>query len=77
MKDNMTIAHLMHDSIPFLSGYSIRGRYIVENQKINGLDPFVITSPAQPSESFCEEINGIDYYRFNLNKNNNLFNPLY
>lgn len=57
------IAHIMHDSVPMVSGYSIRGKYIVETQKKLGFDPFVITSPAQTSENRYENINGIDYFR--------------
>jgi len=68
MKERIRIAHIMHDSIPFLSGYSIRGKYIVENQKINGLDPFVITSPNQLCKNFYEKINDIEYFRIHPDK---------
>lgn len=70
MNKKITIAHIMHDSIPFLSGYSIRGKYIVENQKTDGLNPFVITSPAQSKSDFREEINEIEYFRFPSDKIN-------
>jgi PEP-CTERM/exosortase A-associated glycosyltransferase len=50
-------------SIPDLSGYSIRSKYIVESQKKIGIRPAVVTSPRLYSENAREEINGITYHR--------------
>lgn len=41
----MNILHILNDSLPHLSGYSIRSQYIAEFQKQIGINPFVITSP--------------------------------
>ena len=59
----MRILHILDRSIPDLSGYSIRSKYIVEFQKKMGLEPIVLTSPKYPQMPKSEEINNITYYR--------------
>jgi PEP-CTERM/exosortase A-associated glycosyltransferase len=63
----MKILHVLEYSLPYLVGYTIRSKYIVENQKKIGLEPIIITSPlmTQNTGSYpaYEEINKIKYYR--------------
>ncbi len=64
----MKILHVLETSQPNLFGYTIRAKYIVENQKKYGMLPIVVTSPffqAPDSKVKCEEINTIKYYRTN------------
>jgi len=62
----MKVLHILYQSLPNISGSSIRSRDILNNQLKIGIDPIVITSPFQnpktKGKSF-EEINGIKYYR--------------
>ena len=62
----MKVLHILYQSLPNISGSSIRSRDILHNQLKLGIEPIVITSPFQKSlnngES-VEEINGIKYYR--------------
>jgi PEP-CTERM/exosortase A-associated glycosyltransferase len=60
----MRVLHVLHNSLPLLCGYSIRSRYILENQRFHGLDVMAVTSgqhPNGPDDS--EEIGGIAYHR--------------
>ncbi len=62
----MKILHVLSYSIPNLSGYTIRGKYLVESEKKAGLTPMVITSPKYAHEDpFCLQIvlSDIEYYR--------------
>lgn len=64
----MKILHVLETSQPNLIGYSIRSKYIVENQKKHGMSPVVVTSPFFKTNDFktnYEDINGIRYYRTN------------
>jgi len=67
-RKTMKILHVLETSLPNLVGYTIRAKYIVENQRLHGLDPVVVTSPffrnGNP-EIRLEEINEIKYYRTN------------
>ena len=62
----MKILHILDDSVPNISGYSSRSRYIVKSQKKIGLEPYVLTS-VRHGESQCdvEEIDNITYFRTN------------
>jgi PEP-CTERM/exosortase A-associated glycosyltransferase len=62
-KGAMKVLHILDRSMPDLSGYSIRSKYIVESQKKIGIRPAVVTSPRLYSEAACEKINGITYHR--------------
>jgi len=61
----MKIAHLVYQSLPNISGSSIRTRDIVYSQKSIGLEPFVISSPFQNgiTNDKVEIINEIKHYR--------------
>ena len=52
----MGILHVLDHSLPVGSGYSYRSRSIVTFQKRLGLEPVVLTSPKQGSESDGEEL---------------------
>jgi PEP-CTERM/exosortase A-associated glycosyltransferase len=64
------ILHALEVSLPLLGGYTIRSRDIINNQKMVGLDPVVITSPLQGDASeVCqsyEEIDTIKHYRTSI-----------
>ena len=62
----MKVLHILYQSLPNISGSSIRSRDILNNQIKIGLEPIVITSPFQNSKRnghSIEEIDGIKYYR--------------
>jgi len=81
----MKVLHVLEYSVPMLVGYTIRSKYIIHNQKRNGIDPVVITSPIMPAQTPAldrpETIDGIRYYRtgrFNrLSAGDNLAQRLY
>lgn len=61
------VLHILEYSVPKFIGYTIRSKYIVENQAAIGIEPFVITSPlhgfTQRSPHDPEIIRDIKYYR--------------
>lgn len=61
----MRILHVLHHSLPFLSGYSIRSSYIVNLQRsMSGLTTSVVTSAQHPNaEAAVDHIDGSDYRR--------------
>jgi len=67
----MRVLHVLHHSIPYLDGYCIRSRQIVEFQKAAGVEVRVITSAQhelevkRPPEAYVEteEIDGVTYHR--------------
>ncbi|MDI6793100.1 MAG: glycosyltransferase, exosortase A system-associated [bacterium] len=61
----MKILHVLNHSLPhYLTGYSIRSKYIVEFQKKLGLSPAVITSPKHSKGTEdMDMVDGIPYYR--------------
>jgi glycogen(starch) synthase len=61
----MKILHIVYQSLPNISGSSIRTRDIVGSQKEIGLKPVVVSSPFQDGESFSnpEYINEALHYR--------------
>ncbi|WP_028571764.1 glycosyltransferase [Desulfonatronum lacustre] len=58
-----TVLHVLDRSIPNLSGYSIRSKYIVDFQARNGLSPLVATTPKYERTVAHEKINGVEYHR--------------
>jgi glycogen(starch) synthase len=65
------ILHVLETSVPDLVGYTIRAKYIVENQKKYGMEPVVVTSPffkGNHTVMDFDDINGIKYYRTNFIK---------
>ena len=70
----MKVLHVVQRSLPILDGYSIRTKYIVENQALKGIEPVVVTSPYHKTddvvpESGFELIDGIRYYRTDHHNN--------
>ena len=68
----MKVLHILYQSLPNISGSSIRSRDILNNQLKIGDKPIVITSPFQnpkTSGKSYEEIDGIKYYRTFSNSN--------
>jgi PEP-CTERM/exosortase A-associated glycosyltransferase len=60
----MRVLHVLHTSLPFICGYSIRSDYILRNQREQGFEPFVVTSGQQPERPAArEELDGLTYYR--------------
>lgn len=66
----MKILHIAYQSLPNISGSSIRTRDIVMSQKHIGLDPLVITSPFQNgiTNNSCDILYDIKHYRTYNNK---------
>jgi len=72
----MKVLHILYQSLPNISGSSIRSRDILNNQLKIGVEPIVITSPFQNPKrngDSVEEIDGIKYYR-TFSNNNELVN---
>lgn len=63
----LKILHVLEHSLPRLAGYTIRAKYIIDNQKQRGITPVVITSPLQGKTDRhlkdFDEIDAIRYYR--------------
>jgi PEP-CTERM/exosortase A-associated glycosyltransferase len=60
----MRVLHVLHTSLPFICGYSIRSDYILRFQREQGFDPAVVTSAQHPEgETPCEEIQGFTHWR--------------
>lgn len=61
----MRVLHVLQMSLPNMSGYSIRSKYIVEFQKKLGIEVSVITSPFQKGaeNERLEHMNGVPYRR--------------
>src|SRR5262249_34824186 len=60
----MRVLHVLHTSLPFICGYSIRSDYIFRCQKEQGMEVAVVTSAQHPNgDSLQEEIDGISYWR--------------
>ena len=69
----MKILHILYQSLPNISGSSIRSRDLINSQIKLGIIPIVITSPFQPplyTNSKIEEIEGVKYYRTSSNSKN-------
>ncbi len=63
----MKVLHVLETSIPELVGYTVRGRYIVEHQQRQGLEPLVVTSPffRGAEGQRTDTIGGVTYFRSN------------
>jgi len=66
----MKILHIVYQSLPNISGSSIRTRDLVMSQKEIGLNPIIVSSPFQNGESTSnpELINKVAHYRTYNNK---------
>ncbi len=58
----MTVTKIFDQTVPYISGYSMRSRYIAESLTALGLDVKVIRSPVYSYEHPHEIINGVDYH---------------
>jgi PEP-CTERM/exosortase A-associated glycosyltransferase len=61
-----TVLHVLDTSIPNLSGYAVRSRYLLEFQQRAGLHPVAVTSDRHRSNQDQESYHGITYYRSHL-----------
>jgi PEP-CTERM/exosortase A-associated glycosyltransferase len=60
----MRVLHVLHTSLPYLCGYSIRSDYILRFQQEQGICNAVVTSAQHPNDGPLKEtLNGIDHYR--------------
>ncbi|MCS6860424.1 MAG: glycosyltransferase, exosortase A system-associated [Abditibacteriales bacterium] len=62
----MRILHVLHYSVPMLSGYTMRSKYIVEAQRHLGWEVAVVTSPRQEMRNGFvaqENIDDLTYFR--------------
>jgi glycogen(starch) synthase len=58
------ILHVLDRSVPNISGYSTRSKYVMEFQKLLSFEPMAITSPRQESPGVeVEHINELTYFR--------------
>lgn len=60
------VLHVLNYSLPNISGYTIRSKYLIESEKALGLAPYVITSPKYDHENPYRPvavISGIEYHR--------------
>jgi glycogen synthase len=67
----MKVLHVLDRSVPNLSGYSVRSKYILESQLAIGLEPLAVTSPLFDHPQAYDCINGIDYHRTNFELSGN------
>jgi PEP-CTERM/exosortase A-associated glycosyltransferase len=60
----MRILHVLHTSLPYICGYSIRSDYILRYQKEQGFEPAVVTSGQHPNEkALQEDVHGFPHWR--------------
>lgn len=62
----LRVLHVLATSLPYLNGYTIRSKYIVETQRQEGLEPVVATSPFYPGvDAIAKDavISDIRYHR--------------
>lgn len=64
----MKVLHILYQSLPQISGSSIRSRDILMSQAELGIQVIAVTSPFQPALQEEENINGIRYVRFAINR---------
>ena len=68
----MKILHILYQSLPQISGSSIRSRDILMSQKEIGLDVIAVTSPFQNGIKNEECIDGITYFRTSIQDKNTI-----
>jgi len=61
--EDLSVLHVLNNSIPHVDGYSQRSRAIVVRQKTLGMHPVVVTSARQGSMNDIDSYDGIDYHR--------------
>jgi PEP-CTERM/exosortase A-associated glycosyltransferase len=58
------VLHVLHTSLPFIAGYTIRSDYIIRHQAERGMRPAVVTAAQHPNgDTLHEDIHGISYWR--------------
>ena len=76
----MKVLHVLESSLPKIAGYTIRSKYIVENQRNAGIETVVITSPLHGKTDRAledyEVFDGIRYYRTGIYNDIDLNLPL-
>ncbi|NJB37082.1 glycosyltransferase family 4 protein [Croceivirga sp. JEA036] len=68
----MKVLHILYQSLPQISGSSIRSRDILMSQKDIGLRPMAVTSPFQSASRPEEIIDGIRYLRTAIHQNESI-----
>lgn len=68
----MKVLHILYQSLPQISGSSIRSRDILMSQKEIGLEPVAVTSPFQIGDEPQESINGITYFRTSIGRKDSI-----
>lgn len=68
----MKILHILYQSLPQISGSSIRTRDILMTQKEIGMDIIAITSPFQSAKDDFEVFNNITYYRTSVGSDDSI-----
>lgn len=63
MSARLKVLHLLHTSLPYVCGYSLRSAKILEIQRSLGFDVQVVTSAQQPDAAMDETIQGITHFR--------------
>ncbi|MFA9478283.1 glycosyltransferase [Phycisphaerales bacterium AB-hyl4] len=65
--DTVRVLHILAVSVPYLNGYTMRSRYVINQQRQTpGYHPAVITSPfypTVPASQQDEAIDGVQYHR--------------
>ena len=64
----MKVLHVLDQSLPNISGYSLRSKYIMSSQKELGIDVMALTTPALDRPYDVENIDSISYYRSRVPK---------
>ncbi|MGV3722648.1 MAG: glycosyltransferase family 4 protein [Actinomycetota bacterium] len=60
----MRVLHVLHTSLPFICGYSIRSDYILRYQREQGMEPAAVTSSQHPNgDAPWETVNGLIHWR--------------
>lgn len=60
----MRVLHVLHTSLPFICGYSIRSDYILRFQREQGMEPAAVTSSQHPNgDAPWETVNGLIHWR--------------
>lgn len=63
MTTNTRVLHVLHTSMPYVCGYSIRSDRILSHQREMGIEVNVLTSAQQPGTPSDEVLEGIQYFR--------------
>ncbi len=71
----MKVLHILDYSVPYVSGYASRSKYITDFQKTLDVIPVVLTSPRHECSLEFERLNNVDYYRTKIQ--DNCFNRIF